>query len=111
MERAQALLYAPAMSAEALDPKRNRMTEIAERFHALRGAPGVRPFDPERLDAWAVTAATSEAMADCARFVLGVWNQSAPWRCGRFDAMRALGRWDAEHRAAFVAWARDPYFP
>jgi hypothetical protein len=91
-------------------PLRAHMTEIAERFRALRDAPGVRPFDPERLDAWAVGAA-SETSADCARFVLHVWNLNAEWSCGSFDAVRALGRWDAEHRAAFLAWAADPYFP
>jgi hypothetical protein len=87
------------------------MTEIAERFRALRGVPGVRPFDPERLDAWAAGVARSETSADCARFVLHVWNLNAEWKCGSFDAVRALARWDAEHRAAFLAWAGDPYFP
>lgn len=96
-------------SAPLSGPK--RMTEIAERFRMLLGAPGVRPFEPERLDAWAAAAGMSEASKDCARFVLHVWNVHAEWTSGPFDAVRALGRWDAGHRSAFLAWAQDPYFP
>lgn len=32
------------------------------------------------------------------------------WRVGPFDAVTAIAQWDDEHRAAFLAWARDPWF-
>ena len=32
------------------------------------------------------------------------------WRVGTFNAAAALAVWDAEHREAFCAWARAPWF-
>ena len=32
------------------------------------------------------------------------------WRVGAFNAAAALASWDEGHRAAFLAWARDPWF-
>lgn len=32
------------------------------------------------------------------------------WRVGTFNAAAALATWDAEHRAAFLAWAENPWF-
>jgi hypothetical protein len=32
------------------------------------------------------------------------------WRVGSFNAVTALAQWDDEHRAAFLAWAKDPWF-
>ncbi|MFY0542485.1 hypothetical protein [Nannocystis pusilla] len=32
------------------------------------------------------------------------------WRVGSFNAVTAIAQWDDEHRAAFLAWARDPWF-
>lgn len=29
----------------------------------------------------------------------------------KFDLHDALGCWDASHRAAFIAWAKEPWFP
>jgi hypothetical protein len=36
---------------------------------------------------------------------------SCPWETGAFDAMEALKCWDIRHRGAFLAWARDPWWP
>ncbi len=55
---------------------------------------------------------------DAALFVLSVWNWMDDWSgdgltrgdSGRFDVHRALGNWDPGHRAAFVAWAREPWW-
>ncbi len=55
---------------------------------------------------------------DAALFVLSVWNWMDDWSrvgltrgdSGRFDLHRALGNWDPSHRAAFVAWAREPWW-
>ncbi|WAS96383.1 hypothetical protein [Nannocystis punicea] len=32
------------------------------------------------------------------------------WRVGTFDAVTALATWDEAHRAAFLAWAKEPWF-
>jgi hypothetical protein len=87
------------------------MEELALSFHGLRAADGVRPFDAETLDAWACGPAPGSGALNAARFVLSVWNSRAKWRCGRFDVVDALSCWDAEHRAAFLAWAQEPCWP
>jgi len=88
-----------------------RMESLALSFHGLARASGVQPFDPEKLDAWASGPAPGHGALCAARFVLSVWNERAPWRSGHFDAMEALGCWDAEHRKAFVDWAAAPWWP
>lgn len=91
-----------------------RMSEIAESFPTLRGKPGVRPFDAERLAEQAPVASSGERHA--IRFVLTVFNGAAV-RSGAyeglavFDAEDALSSWDPAHRRAFVAWASAPWWP
>ena len=90
-----------------------RMSELAERFHVLRGRPGVRPWDTVALirslrrDDW------TPASADAACFVLAVWNENLATDkpALRFDAVRAMARWDAGNRDAFLSWVREPFFP
>jgi len=59
---------------------------------------------------------------DAALFVLSVWNPETDWedtagltrggeRGGFFNVHQALGNWDDGHRAAFLAWARKPWWP
>ncbi len=49
---------------------------------------------------------------ECAHFVLSVWNLTdTEEELGPFNVMNALAGWDREHRAAFVEWARDPWWP
>lgn len=58
---------------------------------------------------------------DAGLFVLSVWGGAGEdwnqWLSrgdgptgGKFCLHRALGNWDAKHRAAFVAWASDPWW-
>ena len=59
------------------------------------------------------------ALRDCARFVLTVWSDDVIHafdaqrddKLGPFDAVRAMGRWDHPHQAAFATWAADPWWP
>lgn len=90
---------------------RLKMAAFAASFHVLRGCPGVDPWDPDALDAWAAEGIASPATLECARCVLAVWNPTAEWQCGRFDVIAALTRWDAKNRAAFIAWATSPWWP
>lgn len=50
-----------------------------------------------------------------ALFVLAVWSggvkSARVWRVGDFDPVDAVGVWDHEHSAAFVAWCREPFWP
>lgn len=85
------------------------MSALAGAFRALRGVPGVEPWNPAALVTWLEADAASEHELACARFVLTVWNPGALAR--PFDAMEALAGWDRAHRAAFAEWARDPWWP
>lgn len=89
----------------------DRMATLAQSFPTLRDAPGIQPWDPERLDTWAVGPAPGHGAFCAARFVLAVWNSTDEWQCGTFDVMEALACWDREHRAAFLEWAREPWWP
>ena len=92
---------------------------LARAFHALAKADGLDPWDPNLLHHWAVENLHTEAERHCARFVLGVWNQTDfealdaenDGRLGRFDALRAVSAWDHAHRAAFAVWTLDPWWP
>ena len=84
-----------------------RITELAQRFHSIANIGAVTNWDANALDKWALTASHGEKLA--AQFVLVVWNQWEKWQCGRFDVIEAYGVWDAEHWAAFRAWAEKPF--
>lgn len=97
-----------------------RMTELCNRFHSLRGAPGTDPWQQKKFARWAsggITAAERQAAA----FVLTVWNghhpddggwwNEPPFRVGRFDVVVALAHWDYQHRAAFIFWCQHPFWP
>lgn len=88
-------------------------------------------WDATSFDKWArncpgITSGSSHA----AKFVLSVWGGralhfyppvngpwsapatewSCPWEIGGFDVMAALKIWDDAHRAAFLAWAKNPWW-
>ena len=88
-----------------------RMSALALSFPSLRQADGIAPWEPELFARW-VRAGSAGHGATCAgQFVLSVWNLSTRWRGGRFDLHEALAIWDADHRTAFLAWARAPWWP
>ena len=84
-----------------------RMAWIARRFPSLRGKPGVDPFDATRLLAWSQSPEPSAGAFHAACCVLAIYNRAIV----RFDAIAAMGIWDAAHRDAFVAWARRGWLP
>jgi hypothetical protein len=87
-----------------------KMTELAQSFPCLRGAPGIDPFDAQELDRWAA-APVSHGEQVTAQFVLAVWSPGTDWQSGRFDVMEALRVWDPSHHAAFLGWAKDAWWP
>ena len=92
------------------DERRERMTELAESFPCLRGARGVDPFEPKELNRWA-TGPASHGERVTASFILAIWDSSTEWEAGRFDLMEALNVWPHDHRAAFLKWASEPWWP
>lgn len=84
------------------------MLALMDAFPTLRGVLAV--WSADDLDEWASESASSGGR-EAARFVLEVWNPSEEWRCGRFDWHHALSIWDEHHRAAFIGWLKDPFYP
>jgi hypothetical protein len=99
-----------------------KMTLLARTFHGLAQAP-LEPFDAGVLDRWAKGLCHGHLCA--VSFVLSVWSGSTGasdikkkaaerlwvWKSPRFDLHEALGVWDDDHRAAFLAWTRNPWWP
>lgn len=98
----------------------SKMYDLVESFPTLQRTPVTLflPWDPERFAEYWTTGSGGEK--DAALFVLYVWNPHTDWsqwglsrggeRAGYFDLHRALSNWDEGHRAAFVAWAKDPWW-
>lgn len=66
-------------------------------------------WSARELERWAVQDASPYGR-HAAAFVLGVWDANRRWACGPFLAHRAMIGWDDKHRAAFLAWARNPWW-
>lgn len=95
-------------------PYAERMSKLAESFPALgrwKMPPGVRPWDPAALLEQHGSMSHGEQLV--VRFLIGVWGGGAEalWNMKPFDFFEAWGCWDDEQRAAFVAWARAPFWP
>lgn len=97
------------MDNDSNEPE-NRIHLLAWKFPCLRHAPGVEPWNADRLDDWAASGGPSHGEKCSARFVLAVWNPNHEWQVGRFDLMEALRIWDEDSHKAFIAWARDPWW-
>ena len=83
--------------------------ELAGSFPSLRQAP-LLPWDATEFDQWAAEDARSPMAFFAAQFVLEVWDAGVDWDCGPFDLMDAMFSWDEPHRAAFLAWAKAPWW-
>ncbi len=75
---------------------------IAVRFPSLNDAPGVMPWSPNELDEWAAGLGRDKQAVHAARYILGKWNPSFDWECGKFDPRSALESWDRSHRMIFL---------
>ena len=101
-----------------------RMFNLARSFPSLR-----RKLEPsegfDALGLWRAAQPWSHGERCAAAFVLSVWNPKGEWTLPEghedretdspaplpFDFHDAYGVWDDEHRQAFLAWARDPWWP
>jgi hypothetical protein len=82
---------------------KEKISALAHTFPALRGAPGTKPFDEDRLREWMGVCSGGERRA--ASFILSVWNHYD----NKFDVGEISG-WDDNNLAAFAAWARAPWW-
>lgn len=98
------------MTAEYLDVEA-KMTTLAYSFQSMARAPHVKLWDANSFDRWANETSLSHGELVTAQFLLTVWEPNNSWLCGTFDMMDALRVWDTPHRAAFLAWASDPWWP
>lgn len=85
------------------------VSELAEAFVGLHGAPGVRPFAARALHAWALEQPLDAATRCAVAFILHVAEPGARWEL-RFEVMSAMRCWDTAQRAVFVEWARRPWW-
>jgi hypothetical protein len=86
------------------------MAALVLTFPSTTSAPPARFCDANSFDRWAAETPLSHGELVTARFLLAVWNPGHEWRFGRFDMMEAIAVWDDRYRAAFIAWARDPFW-
>jgi len=70
---------------------------------------GAEPWDASTLDESFSGASHGEKCT--IRFLLNLWNADCDWSCGPFDFFDAYATWDDESRDAFLAWAKDPWWP
>jgi hypothetical protein len=88
-----------------------KMSEFARTFPSMAAAEGVSLWDAQTFDRWARDSFLSDGELATARLLLAVWDPATVWQCGPFNVMEALKIWDPAHRAAFLAWAIDPWWP
>lgn len=101
-------------------PHCQQMTDLCRRFPSLRDAPGVDPWDQFAFARWA-SGPISAGERLAAAFVLGVWSGNSPtadgpWNTGEysvgtFDLHTAWATWDGNHKAAFLFWVVNPFWP
>lgn len=100
---------APVIAAEGGEAT-GRLKALAHTFPSLWDAPGISPWDPHALDEWASDVGLPPVPSFSAQFVLAVCDPWLAWDSGPFDLMEAMAAWDAEHRAAFLEWVRNPWW-
>ena len=109
-----------------------RYAALVRSFPVLRDAPGVgityigegagwvpKPEDDgiglAELDTYGMGQFRSRQPGSGARcavaFVLYLWSGRHLWKAQHFDLREAWGCWDDAQRAAWQAWAADPWWP
>lgn len=109
------------LSAGAAVSTTVRFVALVRSFHAMEGLlamPGVivdvcgtEAIDLRVLDETAFAMRLGLGTMSVVRFVLNLWSNSFPWKCGKFDLFEALVCWDDSHTRAFQTWAAAPWRP
>lgn len=79
---------------QTLNRSETEIARLARTFPCLRHAPGIDPWNADRLDTWAASGGPSHGEKCSAQFMLAVWNPDHAWRSGKFDLMEAMRIWD-----------------
>jgi DNA primase len=66
-------------------------------------------WDSEAFERQAAKFSSGELSA--AQFILGIWNPTTTWKCGKFDLIEAAARLDHEHRQVIIDWFSEPWWP
>ncbi|MCP4601446.1 MAG: hypothetical protein GY847_13160 [Proteobacteria bacterium] len=91
----------------------DRILELAQTFPCLRTeevAEFLKTWNPNKLRLWSKSGMVSQKAFHAITFLLTLWNpfiQDQPY----FDCMNAFVAWDEGDRKAFLAWAREPWWP
>jgi len=85
------------------------VSELAEAFVGLQGAPGVRPFSATTLHTWACEHPLDDGLRAAVAFTLHVADAAARWKL-RFEVVAAMKAWDTAQHAVFVEWTRRPWW-
>lgn len=91
------------------DERFRAVSELAEAFVCLQGAPGTRPFSAAEFHDWACSQVLPDATCASVAFLLHVADAGTHWKL-RFDIGCAMRHWDTAQRAVFVEWARRPWW-
>lgn len=89
--------------------KEQRIVALAKSFPSLSKAPGLRPWNAHVFRQWSFGSLEDAPMParHSAKFVLEVWD--CKYAGSAFRAVIAMTEWDDAHRAAFMAWCRNPW--
>ena len=93
-----------------LAPKES-IARLAKKFPSLKEAEGVSPFNSEQLMAWALESTPRPHARHAVQFILSLWDMHKRWVVGPFNVVEAFSSWDEEHKAVFLEWAQEPWFP
>lgn len=120
-ERALEALLDPAERRNCTGNRR-MMLGLTLSFPALAAYPHVT-WNPDEFIEWSKRTCHTSSEWHAALFVAAVWSvrvarvmsapprTKEPWKKGRgFDVIEAMGSWDHSNRAAFAAWAKDPWW-
>jgi len=98
------------MSGQNKPTQEEIMVRLAGQFPAMKGAPGIDPWDPMTLDEWGASGAASSGEKVIVRFLLAIRNGSEDyWKTGPFR-LRDLNQLDDANFEAWRTWATRPFF-
>ena len=88
-----------------------RFEKLVMSFPSMYQKPGTKPWDALEFDDWASSPGATPGMKCTAKFLLCVWDPRTNWTTGPFNFIEAMQTWDPAHHAAFMLWAKNPWWP
>lgn len=95
-----------------------KIKQVAETFPSLKGRqileteePHDGQFLPHKFLERVYASGAGKGATDAALFIADLWDGGTGSDREHFDLFVALGSWDADHKAAFLAWVNAPVWP